>query len=119
MRSSVGTHVCPLTAGNVDVEGAEVSVEPCLAAVAAGDGRELWQSLPNGQISNVMGKKCLGLRDNAVSDGGSVVLMDCDQAAKAGDGSSIWETQGSGVATKKGSVAKGSELTFSFLCQGN
>ena len=106
MRSSVGTHVCPLTAGNVDVEGAEVSVEPCLAAVAAGDGRELWQSLPNGQISNVMGKKCLGLRDNAVSDGGSVVLMDCDQAAKAGDGSSIWETQAAVWQPRRGVLRK-------------
>lgn len=72
-------------------------MEPCAGAIAAGDSRELWQYLPSGQIANVAGKKCLGLRDNAVQEGGSIVLMDCDHAAAAGDGRSTWATQGNGV----------------------
>ena len=41
------------------------------------------QHLPNGQISNVVGGKCIG------ADGIAVVLTACD-------GASIWETQSNG-----------------------
>lgn len=45
----------------------------------------LWrQRLPDGQIANAMGKKCVG------ADGNAVVLMACD-------GGSIWEAQGNGT----------------------
>jgi len=82
--------------GSVDVEGAEILIESCAAAIAAGDGRELWQSSPNGQISNVVSGKCVGLLDNEVSNEGSVALMDCDGASAAGDARSVWESQGNG-----------------------
>ena len=89
--------MCP---GSVDVEGAEVLVEPCAAAIAAGDGRELWQYAPNGQISNVVSGKCVELLDNAISDGGSVALMDCDAASAASDARSAWESQGNGASVR-------------------
>lgn len=88
-------------AGDVDAEGTEVVLEPCAAAIAAGDGRELWKLMANGQLSNVAGKKCVGLRDNSVEDGGSLVLMSCDEAASAADGRSEWEMQGTGERTTK------------------
>jgi len=66
-----------------DGKGADAILEPCSFATAAGDGRELWQHLSNGQIANVGGKKCLG------AEGDTVALTDCDSA-------STWETQGNG-----------------------
>ena len=52
--------------GMVDVEGAEVSLLPCVSAIAAGDGRELFSLQPNGQLLSVLGKLCVGLADNEV-----------------------------------------------------
>ena len=73
--------------GHTDVDGASVVMEPCAEAVAAGDGRELWQYLSGGQIASVVGKKCI-----AVGAGGAVVLKGCDASS-----ASQWEAQGSGV----------------------
>lgn len=42
------------------------------------------QRLPNGQIANVVGKKCIGATDDVVT------LTACD-------GGSVWETQGNGT----------------------
>ena len=61
-------------------------MEPCAQSIAAGDGRELWQFLPGGQIASVTGKKCM-----TVSTGGAVVLKACDAT-----GASQWEARGSG-----------------------
>jgi len=82
--------------GMVDVEGAEVSLMPCVSAIAAGDGRELFSLQPNGQLLSVLGKLCVGLAENEVSSGGRLVLMKCDAAAKASDGRSNFELLGNG-----------------------
>lgn len=73
--------------GHTDVDGAAVVVEPCAESIAAGDGRELWQYLPSGQIASVTGKKCI-----AVGTGNVVTLKGCDASS-----SSQWEAQGSGA----------------------
>ena len=77
----------------LSVENGEIGLESCSSAIAAGDGRELWQNLPNGQIASVLGKKCMTLRGGDSEDG-VVSLMNCDEAA--GDGGSQWEAQGNG-----------------------
>jgi len=75
-----------LTAANGDggTDGAGVVLESCAAAIAAGDGRELWQHLPNGEIASTVGKKCVGATDDD-----AVTLTACD-------GGAVWEAQGSG-----------------------
>ena len=70
--------------GAVDSATSEVGLESCSKAIAAGDGRELWQYLPNGQIASVLGKKCMSLHGGDLES--SVSLMTCDEASAAGDG---------------------------------
>lgn len=78
--------------GHTDVDGAALVVEPCAESIAAGDGRELWQYLPSGQIASVTGKKCI-----AVGSGNLVTLKGCDASS-----SSQWEAQGSGQLRSSG-----------------
>ena len=73
--------------GHVDVDGASIVMEPCAESIAAGDGRELWQYLPSGQIASVIGKKCM-----SVGTGSAITLKSCDASS-----SSQWEAQGSGT----------------------
>lgn len=79
---SAGEEMC-LTTGGATTNGADVVLEPCAGAVAAGDGRELWQRLPNGQLTHAVGEACIGV------EGVAVVLANCDGAA-------AWEAQGNG-----------------------
>ena len=74
----------------LSVENGEIGLETCASAIAAGDGRELWQNLPNGQIASVLGKKCM----SGGESGDGVSLVSCDAAA--GDVGSQWEAQGNG-----------------------
>ena len=88
---SAGQEMClSVENGNVNAEGSEVVLEPCIDTVAAGDGRELWQFGSNDQIVNILGGKCMGLKENVVADGGHVVLVNCDAAAGSKDGRSQW-----------------------------
>ena len=55
--------------GAVDVDGASALLEPCLEAVAAGDGRELWQFEGAGAIQSAVGKTCLQVRSACAVSG--------------------------------------------------
>ena len=77
--------------GSNDADGTPITLEPCAQAIAAGDGRELWQQGPGGQITNVLSKKCIGVK--SAEEGGAVLLTDCDH------GQSEWEVQGNGTHT--------------------
>ena len=55
-----GAEMCVVAEGGaVDVDGAAALLEPCLEAIAAGDGRELWQFESAGAIMSAQGHKCL------------------------------------------------------------
>jgi len=64
-----------------------VGLEPCLGAIAAGDGRELWTFQAGGQLLHVASKKCAGV-DKATA-GGDVVITPCD-------GADAWELAANG-----------------------
>lgn len=79
-----GAEMCVVAEGGaVDVDGASALLEPCLEAVAAGDGRELWQFEAAGAIQSAVGKKCLQ------AAGDSVSLSPCSHA-------SSWELTAAG-----------------------
>ena len=61
---------------------------PCAAAIAAGDGRELFTMQPDGQIVSVAGHLCVGL--NGDVEAGTLALASCDSAGN------IFELDGSG-----------------------
>lgn len=80
---SAASEMCLAVASGFGTEEAAVALEPCAAAAAAGDGRELWRHLPNGQLASAVEGKCIS------TSGDLVVMAACDDA-------SAWEAQGNG-----------------------
>lgn len=78
-------------AGQTGADWSHVGLEPCVASLVAGDGRDLWRLQGNGQLVNVGAGKCA-----AVGQTGDVALEGCDVALGRNDGSSQWEMQGNG-----------------------
>ena len=69
--------------------GSGLGTEPCLKAVAAGDGREIFKFNDVGQLVDA-GAKCVTLVNGDVSMGGKLALETCPIAADADDGRSSW-----------------------------
>ena len=74
-------------AGNTG-KNAAIVLQSCASAVAAGDARDLFRLLTDGQLQNAAGEKCVGVLGDNVA-GGSLVLSECD-------GNSRWEMLGNG-----------------------
>merc|ERR1719373_1273674 len=66
-----------------------VGLESCLAAIAAGDGRELWAFQAGGQLLHLATKECAGV--DSARAGAPIVMMPCDGAA-------AWELLANGQA---------------------
>ena len=75
--------------------GSGLGTEPCLKAVAAGDGREIFKFNDAGQIVDA-GGKCMTLINGEVSMGGKLALETCATAADADDGRSSWALTSAG-----------------------
>jgi len=97
----------------LSAESGTIVLEPCTKAIAAGDGRELWQNTPSGQITSAASKKCI-----AGDAEKGITLTGCDDAA-----ASQWEAQGNGqlrlggaaqfCLSQKGSTASSREVAAS------
>merc|ERR1719181_2375817 len=74
----------------MDQRGALITAEECEAAIAAGDGRELFVMTEAGQLKSAVGGLCAILAGNSAAGGGEIELDDCEAAAEAGDGRSFW-----------------------------
>lgn len=69
-----------------------ITLEPCLEAVAAGDGREVMQFDKDGQIMSMVDGSCLVLADGDTSGGGAFATEACSASAESGDGRTVFSS---------------------------
>ena len=77
-------------------QGKSLAAEPCLNAIAAGDGREIFEFNSQGQLIHIASSKCITLLNGDASMGGKLALETCSVAAEANDGRSSWVLTGGG-----------------------
>lgn len=70
--------------------------EPCLEAIAAGDGREVMKFDADGQIVSVKDGLCMTLVDGDTTAGGALQMQECSSSVESGDGRSVFATTPSG-----------------------
>jgi len=73
-----------------------VHLEPCLEAIAVGDGREVLQQDEDGRIVNLADGACLALADGDTTGGGVLAMGACSSSAEAGDGRGVFAMTPSG-----------------------
>lgn len=84
--STGGEEMCVVASGSA------VVMAPCLGAIAAGDGAEIFQ-FTNGALQNAATKRCLTLA-NGDAVAGKLVMSTCPE--EAGDGRGIFELTSNG-----------------------
>ena len=76
--------------------GTDLALEPCLLAISAGDGRDIFQFNSDGQLFNAACQKCVSLADGNTAHGGNLVMEQCRRSAETGDGRSFLTMQTNG-----------------------
>lgn len=76
-------------AGPPNVAGVDVLLQPCAAAIAAGDGRELFR-YEDGHLMHIASHACVSLRSVGAPAGGQFILDRC------GEATNVFEFTGSG-----------------------
>ncbi|KAF8817685.1 F5/8 type C domain-containing protein, partial [Cardiosporidium cionae] len=78
--------------GSMQRNNANVVLDSCASAIAAGDGRELWYSNEQSQLVSAQSSppKCATLQDGSLDKGGKIVLTSCAEALEHSDGRSSW-----------------------------
>ena len=73
-----------------------VHLEPCLGAIAGGDGREVLQQDEDGRIVNLADGTCLFLADGDTTGGGLLTMEPCSTSVESGDGRGVFAMTPSG-----------------------
>jgi hypothetical protein len=90
ITSAVGEQ-CLTNAGSLGVVP-----EPCLEAIAAGDGREVMKFDADGQIVSMKDGLCMTLVDGDTTSGGSIQMEECSSSVESSDGRSVFATTPTG-----------------------
>lgn len=85
----------------VMAQGSHVLAGPCLDAIAAGDGREVFFFSPEQQLVSSATQQCVVLRSPDPAFAGELGLQPCRPALDAADGRSAWELSGTGQLQMK------------------
>merc|ERR1740121_1190574 len=93
MTSASGEQCVVEDGGTVIDNGGELAIGPCLDAIAAADGREVFHFSEDGQIVNTVGDKCVTLVDGETAGGGKIIMQPCSSSSSSGDGRSSWTFQ--------------------------
>merc|ERR1740121_632199 len=93
MTSASGEQCVVEDGGTVIDNGGELAIVPCLDAIAAADGREVFHFSEDGQIVNTVGDKCVTLVDGETAGGGKIIMQPCSSSSSSGDGRSSWTFQ--------------------------
>jgi len=97
------TEMClAVTSVDINDENAAIGLIPCNAAVAAGDGREIFSMQSNGQLLHVFRKQCVGFPNHDAVDGGRLGLVRCDTPSQNGNVLTGFEFQGNGQISMDG-----------------
>jgi len=73
-----------------------VSLQPCLLAIAAGDGREVMELDKDGQIANMADGTCITLVDGDTASGGAFAMEECSSNAESTDGRTVFAVTAGG-----------------------
>lgn len=63
-----------------------LNLDPCLEAIAAGDGREVFKFDKDGQLVSEAGGGCVTLVDGQTAGGGALAVATCSSSVESGDG---------------------------------
>ena len=97
-----GAAVEPGTGLCLVVRESSVAAGSCLAAIAAGDGREVYEFGEGQRIQSAANGKCLVAAEGHAGGGGRVALEDCHEAFDVGDGRFAWGPVAGGLRHANG-----------------
>lgn len=73
--------------------GHDVSLMPCLATIAAGDGKDIFQFSRKGALENIASHECVAVSEGGERDNFHVLMGTCPSADEAAAAAHLWQPQ--------------------------